>query len=149
MLERLFIVVALAGVAVFVYRLAVRRHVRRVTASNGRDALLDTLRDGVPAIVYFTTPQCMPCKTQQLPALRMIETELGDCVQVVRVDATEQPETAERWGVFSVPTTFIIDAEGQARDVNYGVADANKLRRQLFAASQPPLNRTVSDAEVA
>ena len=133
MLERLLIVAALAGAGILIYRLYSQRHVRRVAAAP-RDALLTGLRDGVPTIVYFTTPQCMPCKTQQTPALQALQTELGEGLQVVRIDATEQPEAAERWGVFSVPTTFILDLHGQAREVNYGVADAAKLRRQLQAA---------------
>jgi len=134
MIERLLLVVALVGIGILIYRLVTLRHVRRV-AEAPRDALLAGLRDGVPTIVYFTTPQCMPCKTQQMPALQTLQTELGDGLQVVRVDATEQPDAAERWGVFSVPTTFILDLHGQAREVNYGVADAAKLRRQLQAAS--------------
>jgi hypothetical protein len=36
--------------------------------------------------------------------------------------------------VFSAPTTFIIDTRRQLRDVNYGVADADKLKRQVEAA---------------
>ena len=133
MLERLLLVAVLAAAGLIIYRLYTRRHVQRV-ASAPRDLLLDGLREGVPTIVYFTTPQCMPCKTQQLPALQTLQTELGERLQVVRVDATEQPEAAERWGVFSVPTTFVLDRQGQAREVNYGVADAAKLRRQLQAA---------------
>ena len=134
MLERLLLVVVLVGAGVLIYRLYTARHVQRVAAAP-KDALLAGLRDGVPTIVYFTTPQCMPCKTQQAPALQALQTELGDALQVVRVDATEQPDAAERWGVFSVPTTFVLGPNGQARDVNYGVADAAKLRRQLQAVS--------------
>lgn len=149
MIERLLLVAALTGVAVLVYRFYTLRHVRRVTAAAQRDSLLTADCDGVPVIVYFSTPQCMPCKTQQEPALRQIEAEMGPKVQVIRIDATSQPEAAERWGVFSSPTTFILDTTGQAREVNYGVADAPKLRRQLEAACQPLMNRTLRDAEVA
>jgi thioredoxin-like negative regulator of GroEL len=134
MLERLLLVVALVGAGILIYRLYTQRHLQRVAAAP-KDALLDGLREGVPTIVYFTTPHCMPCKTQQMPALQTLQAEMGESLQVVRVDATEQPEAAERWGVFSVPTTFILDPNGQARDVNYGFADAAKLRRQLQTAS--------------
>ena len=87
---------------------------------------------GKPTIVYFTTPFCMPCKTQQQPALTQLRSEL-DHVQVVQIDATEQPDVADRWGVFSAPTTFILDTLGQPREVNHGVADVHKLRRQIEA----------------
>jgi thiol-disulfide isomerase/thioredoxin len=86
---------------------------------------------GKPVILYFTTPTCVPCKTVQRPALRQIKDALGENLQVIEIDATEQPELANRWGVLSVPTTFVIDSRGQARHVNHGVARADKLLKQL------------------
>jgi hypothetical protein len=50
---------------------------------------------------------------------------------VVEIDATERPDLASQWGVFSVPTTFLLDARGKARFVNNGVARVEKLMEQL------------------
>ena len=86
---------------------------------------------GKPAILYFTTPGCAPCKTVQKPAIRQIKEMLGEMLQVIEIDASQQPELAQRWGVLSVPTTFVIDSRGQARHVNHGVARADKLLKQL------------------
>lgn len=86
---------------------------------------------GKPVLLYFTTPGCVPCKTVQKPAIAQIKEKLGEMLQVIEVDATEQPEMAKRWGVLSVPTTFVIDSRGQARYVNHGVARADKLLKQL------------------
>jgi hypothetical protein len=36
--------------------------------------------------------------------------------------------------VFSAPTTFVLDGYKHVRQVNYGVADAFKLRRQVEGA---------------
>jgi hypothetical protein len=41
---------------------------------------------------------------------------------------------ADYWGVLSAPTTFIIDARGQPRAVNHGLASMEKLLRQLEAS---------------
>lgn len=84
-----------------------------------------------PVIVYFTTPDCAPCKTLQKPALNEIMFRMGDNLKVVEIDATEKPELAKQWGVMSVPTTFLLNARGEARYVNNGVARAEKLLSQL------------------
>ncbi|HET9909425.1 MAG TPA: thioredoxin family protein [Anaerolineales bacterium] len=84
-----------------------------------------------PVIVYFTTPDCVPCKTVQRPALDQIRSLLGEKLQVVEINAYERPDLAQRWGVMSVPTTFLLDASGEARYVNNGVARVEKLMEQV------------------
>ncbi len=84
-----------------------------------------------PVIVYFTTPDCAPCKTIQRPALDQVSNLLGEKLQVVEIDATERPDLAKIWGVMSVPTTFLLNSRGEARYVNNGVARAEKLIQQL------------------
>jgi thiol-disulfide isomerase/thioredoxin len=92
-----------------------------------------------PVIVYFTTPDCAPCKTVQRPALNRVTQLLGDSLEVVEIDATQRPDLAKQWGVMSVPTTFLLDARGEARYVNNGVTRAEKLMEQL---------QTLSDFEI-
>lgn len=90
-------------------------------------------RPGRPGILYFTTADCVTCKTFQRPQLRRLEGLLGEPVQVVEVDAGVQPDLASRWGVLSVPTTFIVDSSGEPRHVNHGAVTAEKLARQVQA----------------
>jgi thiol-disulfide isomerase/thioredoxin len=92
-----------------------------------------------PVIVYFTTPDCAPCKTVQRPALSRVSQLMGDSLEVVEIDATQRPDLARQWGVMSVPTTFLLDARGEARYVNNGVTRAEKLMEQL---------QTLSDFEI-
>ena len=84
-----------------------------------------------PVIVYFTTPDCAPCKTVQRPALKQISALMGENLEVVEIDATERLDLARTWGVMSVPTTFLLDATGEARYVNHGVTRAEKLLEQI------------------
>jgi thioredoxin 1 len=84
-----------------------------------------------PVLVYFTTPDCTPCKTVQRPAIERVSNVLGERLAVVEINAYEQPDLARTWGVLSVPTTFVIDARGEARYVNNGVARAEKLLEQI------------------
>ena len=105
-----------------------------VRAQGNMSGLFPTLPNK-PVIVYFTTPDCAPCKTVQRPAIQKVTTLLGESVQVVEIDATERPDLAKTWGVMSVPTTFLLDAHGEARFVNNGVARAEKLMEQLQSLS--------------
>ncbi len=84
-----------------------------------------------PVLVYFTTPDCAPCKTIQRPAINQVSHLMGEELEVVEIDATERPDLAKAWGVMSVPTTFVLDTRGEARYVNNGVARAEKLLEQI------------------
>jgi thiol-disulfide isomerase/thioredoxin len=101
-----------------------------IRARNNIFTLFDRLPQK-PVIVYFTTPECVPCKTVQRPALNQVSKLLGEKLQVIEIDATERPDLAKIWGVMSVPTTFLLDVRGQARYVNNGVARVEKLMQQL------------------
>ena len=101
-----------------------------VRAQNNALALFGTWPDK-PVIVYFTTPDCVPCKTIQRPALNKLSSLMGDKLEVIEIDATQRPDLAKQWGVMSVPTTFLLNARGEARYVNNGVARVEQLTEQL------------------
>jgi thioredoxin-like negative regulator of GroEL len=137
MIERIIIVLVLIAAGLIVYRVLTGQQLaqaRRQTRENRAvDPLLAQTTPGTPTIVYFTTPNCAPCRLQQTPTLQRLQSELADRMQVVRVDASEQPEIAERWGVFSVPTIFVLGPDGQPRSVHNGVVDSETLKRALLA----------------
>jgi thiol-disulfide isomerase/thioredoxin len=137
MFERLLFAAGLIVLGIAVWSVVNRLSIRRLAARASDDPLLSDLRTGVPAIVYFTTPFCVPCRTLQRPALDELEAELGLSIQVVQVDASEQPDVADRWGVFSAPTTFILDGEHRPRQVNRGVATVDRLKQQVKAITVP------------
>ncbi|WP_299026255.1 thioredoxin family protein [uncultured Thermanaerothrix sp.] len=93
-------------------------------------------RPGRPAILYFTTPECVPCKTLQRPALQRVRERLGEALQIIEINAYEYPQLANQWGVFSIPTTFILDAKGHPHFVNRGVARAEQLLAQIAQVHQ-------------
>lgn len=139
MLERFLILIVLAIVGVIVYRLVTQRQLDKAKRATQElrqlDPLLLTLKPHIPAIVYFTTPGCMPCLTQQQPALMRLTQELGpDGIQIIKVDAAQDPDTAQRWGVMTAPTTFVLGVDGRPHAVNNGVADERLLKQQLQRA---------------
>ena len=87
-----------------------------------------------PYILYFTGESCTVCKTHQEPALARL-----DGVRIDRVDAVAERELAERFHVYTLPTTVVIGGDGNALHVNYGYAPARKLERQLAEARTTPL----------
>lgn len=114
--------------------LGVYRGLNRLLLYKNRrqSAHLDRFHKGTPAILYFTTPDCAPCKTIQRPALNTLLSRLGDSrLQIIEVNAYDQPDLAKTWGVMSVPTTFILDSQGTPRHVNHGATPASKLYEQL------------------
>ena len=131
MTDRLVLFVLIVAVLLAAYVLLRRWQLARVEGFAATDPLLEGLRAGVPAIVYFSSPQCAPCEYRQKPALEALRADLGEQLQVVEVNALEQPDAVQRWGVLSVPTTFVLDRQGQPREINYGVAGAEKLKQQL------------------
>lgn len=127
-LLRFALAVVIIGFGVFAYWCVNQRLLLK--AQNNALSLFSKLPDK-PVIVYFTTPDCVPCKTIQRPALNKLSSLMGDKLEVIEIDATQRPELASQWGVMSVPTTFLLNARGEARYVNNGVARMEKLMEQL------------------
>ena len=127
-LLRFGLAVVIIGLGAFAYWLVNQRLLIR--ARNNVFTLFNTLPNK-PVLVYFTTPDCVPCKTIQRPAINRVSHVLGQELEVVEIDATQRPDLAKAWGVMSVPTTFVLDTRGEARYVNNGVARAEKLLEQI------------------
>jgi thiol-disulfide isomerase/thioredoxin len=125
---RFGLAIVIIGLGAFAYWLVNQRLL--VRARNNVVTLFPTLPNK-PVLIYFTTPDCAPCKTIQRPAINQVSSLLGEELEVVEIDATERPDLAKIWGVMSVPTTFVLDVRGEARYVNNGVARAEKLLEQI------------------
>jgi hypothetical protein len=82
-----------------------------------------------PYILYFTGDGCTVCRTHQEPAL----ARLGP-VRIDKIDAIADRTLADRFHVYTLPTTVVMSPEGRALHVNYGYAAAPKLERQLADA---------------
>lgn len=129
-LLRFVIALALIGLGLLLYQAWNGWQLRRLRRAPARPGLEGWQADR-PGILYFTSPDCAPCRVVQRPALERLRADLGDRVQIVEIDASAQTGVADHWGVLSVPTTFVLDAGGAPRHVNHGVARAEKLRQQL------------------
>jgi thioredoxin-like negative regulator of GroEL len=134
-MDRLLIILAL-GVLLFVAWLAwlgakwlLHRNVRADGGPTG---------DRRPALIYFSSPDCVPCRWQQAPIVEGLRQALGDRVHFEEVDALADPEKARQYHVLTVPTTVVVSSDGQVVAINYGVTQANRLSQQLARAGSPP-----------
>jgi len=92
-----------------------------------------------PYIIYFTGENCSVCRTHQEPALAKLAG-----VRIDKVDAIAERELADRFHVYTLPTTVVMSPEGRSLNVNYGYAPANKLERQLADARSTDLRAVAS-----
>ena len=128
MAER-FLILGVIAAAVAVLWLGLRWR----SAGYRRPGASDLLRwsDGRPLVLAFSTPECVPCRMQQKPALRELERRFPHRLAVREVDAAEQPDFADRFGIMTVPSTVVVDSRGRITAINHGVAPWEKLAAQL------------------
>lgn len=72
----------------------------------------EIIKDAKPTLVDFFATWCGPCKMQG-PVLEQVKSELGDTVNIIKVDIDRNPELANMYRVQSVPT-LIMFRNGEA-----------------------------------
>ncbi|MFF3062032.1 thioredoxin [Streptomyces sp. NPDC057909] len=75
------------------------------TLKNVTDADFDAevLQSDKPVLVDFWAAWCGPCR-QIAPSLEAIAAEYGDQIEIVKLNIDENPATAAKYGVMSIPT---------------------------------------------
>lgn len=131
MFERLLMVIVVAILGYIAYLLLRRSQLRRAqSASINKKGL--QLKSGVQHIVYFWSEGCSQCKNAQKPTLdRLMERVNKRKVELTIIRVEENAELASSWGVRTLPTTYVIDEQGNVAHVNNGLASESNLIKQL------------------
>ena len=80
-------------------------------------------------LVDFFATWCGPCK-MLAPELDKLADEMGNKVQIVKVDIDKSSALAQNFNVMSVPTLFVIE-NGKVIRKSSGFQPAEKLKRLL------------------
>jgi thioredoxin 1 len=75
--------------------------------SHVTDASFETETNNGLVLADFWAPWCGPCK-MIAPVLEEIDSEMADTLKIVKLDVDENPETASKFGVMSIPTLLLI-----------------------------------------
>lgn len=82
---------------------------------NGTDQnFSQEVEQGGTVLVDFWAPWCGPCK-MIAPVLEQIDNEVGSKLKIVKVNVDDNPGSAGRFGVMSIPT-LIVFKDGQPVD---------------------------------
>jgi len=89
----------------------------------------DVLKASQPVVVDFWAEWCGPCR-MIAPALEEIAASVGDKVKIVKLNVDENPQTAAKYGVMSIPTLMMFK-NGELASRQVGAAPKAKLEQWI------------------
>ena len=98
------------------------------------DATFDAevLKASGPVVVDFWAEWCGPCR-MIAPALEEIAGQMGDKVKIVKLNVDENPNTAAKYGIMSIPTLMMFK-NGEIASRQVGAAPKQKLHQWISGA---------------
>ncbi|NOX38755.1 MAG: thioredoxin family protein [Calditrichaeota bacterium] len=98
-----------------------------------KGALARAIRQADQVVVYFYSPACRACRTQEqfLPSVQQ------KVKQLVRINVRKDLDTAQKFGVMGTPTIVVIENR-VIKDYFVGITPANRILRSLGKAGSSP-----------
>ncbi|HSL52416.1 MAG TPA: thioredoxin TrxC [Candidatus Deferrimicrobiaceae bacterium] len=104
---------------------------RPVTVTDASFAT-DVERSPLPVLVDAWAPWCGPCRTLA-PAIDALAAEMAGQVRVVKLNVDDNPQTAARFNLRSIPTLLVFKG-GREVDRMVGVQPKQEIARRLAQA---------------
>jgi thioredoxin 1 len=92
----------------------------------------DVLKSKEPVLVDFWAEWCGPCR-MVAPVLEEVSGELAGKLKVVKLNVDENPETASKYGIMSIPTLMLFK-DGELASRQIGAAPKAKLLQWINGA---------------
>ena len=92
----------------------------------------EVLKATSPVVVDFWAEWCGPCR-MIAPALEEIAGSLDGKVKIVKLNVDENPQTASKYGVMSIPTLMLFK-NGEMASRQVGAAPKQKLEQWITGA---------------
>lgn len=96
----------------------------------GKEEFNSIINSATPTLVDFYATWCGPCK-MQAPILYEFSTELGDKVNVLKVDVDQNGDIAKEYGVLSIPTLAVFK-DGEFKEKTIGLTTKAQLSEMLI-----------------
>ena len=85
----------------------------------------EVLKSDKPALVDFWAPWCGPCRAIG-PILEELAQEMGEKVDIVKVNVDENPNISAQYGIRSIPTLLIFKG-GEVKDSIVGLVSKQQI----------------------
>ena len=92
----------------------------------------EVLKSSEPVVVDFWAEWCGPCR-MIAPALEEIAGSMAGKVKILKLNVDENPATAAKYGIMSIPTLMIFK-KGELASRQIGAAPKQKLEQWITAA---------------
>ena len=103
-----------------------------VSKVSDSDFEAQVLKSAEPVVVDFWAEWCGPCK-MIAPALEEIAGSMNGKVKIVKLNVDENPATAAKYGIMSIPTLMLFK-KGELASSQVGAAPKAKLEQWITAA---------------